>query len=45
MKIDKLIKGADIVRLIKTQRGIFKEWAKQDQLGSQWIGNLCELDQ
>jgi len=38
MEIDELIEGADIVRFVKAQRikwlGIFKEWTKQDQLGS-----------
>jgi hypothetical protein len=38
MEIDKLIEGANIVRFIKAQRikgwGMFKEWTKQDQLGS-----------
>jgi len=46
MAIDKLIEGADTVRCIKANGwGIFKEWTKQDQLGSYSIGNLWELDQ
>jgi len=24
---------------------MFKEWTKQDQLGSYLIGNLCEIEQ
>jgi len=38
MEIDKLAEDADIMRFIKAQRikgcGMFKEWTKQDQLGS-----------
>jgi hypothetical protein len=48
MEIDKLIEGADIVRLRhKESNGwaIYKEWTKQDQLGSYYIENLWEVDQ
>jgi hypothetical protein len=49
MEIDKLIKSADIVRLLRHKESngwvMFKEWTKPDQLGSYWIGNLWELDQ
>jgi hypothetical protein len=47
MEIDKLIEGADIVRFIKAPNGwgISKEWTKQDQLGSYYIGNLWKPDQ
>ena len=45
IEIDKLIEGADIVRFIKAQKIISKEWTKQDQLGSYYIGNLWEPDQ
>ena len=42
----KLIEGADSLRH-KESNGwtMYKEWTKQDQLGSYWIGNLWELDQ
>ena len=46
MEIDKLIEGADIMRFMKAQSwSIFKEWTKQDQLGSCQTGNLWEVDQ